>query len=245
MMKNRNMKKVWCLSLVMSLLISLCTPAFATESSGEIEVGSEEDFVISVDYLIREPNVIEEITISEEGVTPIVIEKVIHLDGEMEVYINGALTNVVSGICYEMYLNAAQGECVVSQYLQNELMTVEATNPCGFDDAHTAYGSPLQYTVNIDSAVNSAAQATTLILISMGVPAVSEYFVNLIYEDIQAAFDNGADYVDIRETRFTIMPEGYSETQICCHVFFAFYNLRSDGSKNYVVNRWHFYQTPM
>lgn len=197
---------------------------------------SYENLNIAVEYIAGETTVTEKITIHEEGSETIIVEKIVSEDGTIMVLQDGIQTGVLHDGNYEQYVAMTQDQIVFES--NHSYSSGYAANGCGYSQSHS-YVSSNKQTVDI-GLNNTVASIAATILGSLMHP-VAGAALGTITAIIQRAVDNGADYIDISETKYFVHG-AYANDMNCYHALYTYYNKTASGGKNVIGNEWVYTQ---
>lgn len=215
---KRIVKQLLSICLVLGLLLSYSNSALAVSiaDDGEYHFGS---LSFCVEYSESNGSITEKITISENGIEPIIVEKVVFTDGSMDVYQDGVKLHTLNGADYESFMLAREG------FTSEEQISGYANYACGNNAEHN-YVAYNEYSV--DTAQYTLVSSLAAAIIGYSLSAGTSLLLAGATAAAQFVFDNGIDYIEVEETKYFVHGL-YANDLNCYHVHFSYYDSTKNG----------------
>ncbi len=224
------------LALFVSLSMVFSSSVSALAAGQQRYEYSYENLNIAVEYIAGETTVTEKITIHEEGFETIIVEKIVSEDGTIMVYQDGIQTGVLHDGNYDQYVAMTQDQIVFES--SHRYNSGYATNGCGYSQNHSYVSSNKQ---TVDIGLNNTVGSIAATILGALMCPVAGAALGIITAIIQRAVDNGADYIDISETKYFVHG-AYANDMNCYHALYTYYNKTASGGKNVIGNEWVYSQ---
>ena len=181
-----------------------------------------------VSYSLDSGAVIENITVTENGMVTLSAKREIYPDGNMCTYIEDVLVAEFSAD-YDVFCALASGE--VNPF------TKSVYQVCGSTLPHTLVSTASRTVTKAEML--SLQAGVSLWLGFSSLPASAIYTV--VTFAINSMGTYSCNYVDVTEYKYFVQDYEYNVSSNCYHTYFVFYNYASSGQKQVVHAQWKCY----
>ena len=183
---------------------------------------------LNVSYSLDSGAVIENITVTENGMVTLSAKREIYPDGNMCTYIEDVLVAEFSAD-YDVFCALASGE--VNPF------TKSVYQVCGSTLPHTLVSTASRTVTKAEML--SLQAGVSLWLGFSSLPASAIYTV--VTFAINSMGTYSCNYVDVTEYKYFVQDYEYNVSSNCYHTYFVFYNYASSGQKQVVHAQWKCY----